>query len=158
MREGGTGGPDPPPPPLKNHKNIGFLNNICSDTLKNHKASKPALNVGSSWACQQKAISMAFCWRADDSLLIVVFGSSLPSSAQNKQEKNVVKFGPPLTKLWIRACSNRIIPLFSMMRVNRNYPDEMPPYYFTSLHLSSSRLTLLTLCPKGNFSCLFIAC
>ena len=42
--EGGTGGPDPPPP-LKNHKNIGFLCNTGLDPLKNHKATKPAFNI-----------------------------------------------------------------------------------------------------------------
>ena len=31
---------------LKNHKNIGFLSNTGPDYLKNHKATKPALNVG----------------------------------------------------------------------------------------------------------------
>ena len=36
------------PPPLKNHKNIGFLSNTGPDPLKNHKASKPAINVGPS--------------------------------------------------------------------------------------------------------------
>ena len=34
--EGGQGGPDHPPPPLKNYKNIGFLSNACTDPLKNH--------------------------------------------------------------------------------------------------------------------------
>ena len=29
------------PPPLKNHKNIGFLRNTGPDPLKNHKATKP---------------------------------------------------------------------------------------------------------------------
>ena len=43
---GGTGGPDP----LKNYKNIGFLCNTGSDLLKNHKAAKPAFNVGPSSA------------------------------------------------------------------------------------------------------------
>ena len=33
-------------PPLKNHKNIGFLSNTGPDPLKNHKATKPAFNVG----------------------------------------------------------------------------------------------------------------
>ena len=28
-------------PPLKNHKNIGFLSNTGPDPLKNHKATKP---------------------------------------------------------------------------------------------------------------------
>ena len=40
---------------------------------------------------------MAFRWRADDGPLIVIFGSSHPSSTK-KQQKNVVKVRPPLTK------------------------------------------------------------
>ena len=32
------------PPPLKNHKNIGFLSNTGPDPPKNHKATKPAFN------------------------------------------------------------------------------------------------------------------
>ena len=37
-------------PPLKNHKNIGFLSNTGQYPLKseNHKAFKPVLNVGPS--------------------------------------------------------------------------------------------------------------
>ena len=50
--KGGTGGQDP----LKNHRNIGFPSNIDPDPLKNHKATKPKFNVGSSWACQRNAI------------------------------------------------------------------------------------------------------
>ena len=44
-----------PRSPMKNHKNIGFLCNIRPDTLKNHKATKPAYNVGPSSAHQQNA-------------------------------------------------------------------------------------------------------
>ena len=62
---------------LENHKNKGFLSN----TLNNHKAAKPAFNVGPSLACQRNAIEMAiemaFRWRADDGLLLVVFGSPI---------------------------------------------------------------------------------
>ena len=43
-------------PPLKNHKNIGFLSNTDPDPLKNHKATKPKFNVGQSSACQRNAI------------------------------------------------------------------------------------------------------
>ena len=54
---GGTGGPDPPPHPLENHKNIGFLCNTGPDHLKNHKATKLlAFNVELSSAHQQNAI------------------------------------------------------------------------------------------------------
>ena len=80
--EGETGGPDTSPIPLKNHKRIGFFSNTGPDPLKNHKATKPAFNVGPSSACQGNAIEMAFRWWADDGQLIVVFGSSLPSSTK----------------------------------------------------------------------------
>ena len=42
--------------PLENHKNIGFLSNTGLETLKNHKATKPAFNVGPSSARQRNAI------------------------------------------------------------------------------------------------------
>ena len=53
---------------------------------------------------------MTFCCQADNDPLIVVLGSSLPATTKkaNKQKQNtkknnnkinVVKFGPPLTKL-----------------------------------------------------------
>ena len=49
----GAGGPTPPP--LKNHKNIGFPSNTGPDPLKNQKATKPAFNVGPSSARQRNA-------------------------------------------------------------------------------------------------------
>ena len=55
IQSGGQGW-DPPPPHLKNHKNIGFLSNTGLDPLKNHKATKPALNVGPLLAHQRNAI------------------------------------------------------------------------------------------------------
>ena len=42
--------------PLKIRKNIGFLSKTGPDCLKNHKATKPAFNVGSSSARQRNAI------------------------------------------------------------------------------------------------------
>ena len=56
--EVGIGGPDHPLlPPLKNHKNIGFLCcNTCPDCLKNHKAANQALNAGSSSSRQRNTI------------------------------------------------------------------------------------------------------
>ena len=60
---GGTGGLDPPE---KSH-NIGFLCNTGPDPLKNHKATKPAFNVGPASAHQRNANIMAFRWRADGS-------------------------------------------------------------------------------------------
>ena len=40
----------------ENHKNIEFLSNTDPDPLKNHKATKPTLNVGPSSARQRNAI------------------------------------------------------------------------------------------------------
>ena len=60
-----------PERPLKNQKNIGFLSITGSDPQKNHKATKPAFNVGPSSARQQSAIYMAFCWWADDGPILV---------------------------------------------------------------------------------------
>ena len=55
---GGAGEPDPQA--LKNHK-IGFLSNTGQDPLKNHKAAKPAFNVGPSTARQRNTILWRFC-------------------------------------------------------------------------------------------------
>ena len=52
-REEETGSPDPP---VRNHKNIGFLRNVGRDALKNHRTTKPAFNVRPSSARQQSAI------------------------------------------------------------------------------------------------------
>ena len=56
-------GPPPPPPPLENHKNIEFLSNTGPDPLKLSKLPNPPAK------CHSKA---------DDGLLLVIFGSSLP--------------------------------------------------------------------------------
>ena len=45
-------------PPLKNHKNIGFLSNTGLDPLKNHKATNPAFNVGPA-KCHLNDVSLA---------------------------------------------------------------------------------------------------
>ena len=37
---------------LKNHKNVRFLSSTGTDPLKNHKATKPAFNLGSPSARQ----------------------------------------------------------------------------------------------------------
>ena len=49
---GGGGGGRGSGPPLKNHKNIGFLSNAGPDSLKNHKSIKPAFNFVHSSARQ----------------------------------------------------------------------------------------------------------
>ena len=70
-RGGGQG--SRPPSPEKS-QNIGFLCKTGPDPLKNHKATKPAFNVGP---------------------FIAAFESSISTSTK----KTVIKFGHPLTKL-----------------------------------------------------------
>ena len=53
---GGGGGDRESGAPLENHQAIGFLNNTGPDPLKNHKATKPAFNIGPSLAHKQNAI------------------------------------------------------------------------------------------------------
>ena len=75
--------------PLKNHKNIGFLSNTGPDPLKNHKAIKPDSMLG-----HQRHAS----WQADAGPLIVIFGSSLPSSTKKKQNKKLFPSCTPSDK------------------------------------------------------------
>ena len=77
QRGGGAGGPDPLP--LKNHRNIGFPCYSGPDPLKNHKATKPAFNVGPSSAGQPM---LAHLWWYLDPV---------------SPHKSPVKVGPPLT-------------------------------------------------------------
>ena len=85
-------------PPEKSRKYRVPLQITGPNPLKNHKATKPAFNFGPSSACQGNAMLMAFRWRADDGPFIEVFGSSIPSLTKNK--RTMIKFGPPLTKLF----------------------------------------------------------
>ena len=75
----GTGDLDPPP--LKNHKSIGFLrlSNTGPDLLKNHKATNKHSMFGHHRPASKMPFKMAFCWQAYYGSLLV-FGSSLPSS------------------------------------------------------------------------------
>ena len=76
-----------PPPPMKNHKHIGFLSNTGPDPLQNDKATKLAFNNGPLLTRQQNAIQMVFRWWANDGHLIVVFGSSIPLSTKKTLSK-----------------------------------------------------------------------
>ena len=71
----GTGDSDLPEKSQKYRVSLQYW----SGSPENHKATKPAFNVGPSSARQQNAISMAFCWRTDDGPFIA-FLSSIPLS------------------------------------------------------------------------------
>ena len=84
----GTGGTDPPPP-LENHKNIGFFSNTGLDPLKITKLPSQHSMLGLHWHTSKTLFChfMAFCWRCSDGPLKLVFGFSLPSSTK-KQNNN----------------------------------------------------------------------
>ena len=84
------------PPPLKNHKNTGFSSNTGPDPLKN-RSYQPSIQCWAIIAPPAKRHLNG--WRANDGPFIAVFRSSIPSSTKKKTQKNVIKFGPPLTKL-----------------------------------------------------------
>ena len=78
---------------------IGFLSNTGPDHLKNHKATK--LKCWAIIGTPAKRHLMVFRWQAIDGPLIVVKWYLDPSSPHQlgKRGKNVIKVGPPLTKL-----------------------------------------------------------
>ena len=93
---GSRGGERGSGPPLKNHKNIGFLCNTGPDPLKNHKATKPAFNVGPASARQRNAISMAGRrWPIYSSIWILY----TPINLRKKKLYQIWTPCPPLTKL-----------------------------------------------------------
>ena len=94
----GTGGQDP----LENCRAIGFLSNTGPYPLEYHKATKPAFNVGPLSDRLKKHHLMAFRWRANDSSPLVVFQSSLPTSAKKTLSECQFSWTPPFDKLlWI---------------------------------------------------------
>ena len=102
---GGKGGPDPP---LKNNKNIGLSSIIGQDPLKIRSYQTSIL----CWAIigtPAKCPLMAFRWRADDSPLIVVLGSSLPSPIKKKKLKRCQSWTTSDKTFWICACLHRQI-------------------------------------------------
>ena len=100
---GGTGVRTPLP--LKYHKNIGFLNNTSPDPLKNHKATKPAFNVGPPSAAAKHHLN-GVCWQADVGPLIVAFEMNplSPHQLKIKRKKLSQSWTPSEKTFWIRAC------------------------------------------------------
>ena len=74
---------------LKNHKIKGFLSNTGEDPLKNHKATKPAFNVGPPLK-----------WRFPGGPMMACFYCYLNPLLLSPLIKNVVRVGPPLARLF----------------------------------------------------------
>ena len=113
---GGGEGVRTPPPPLKNHKNIWFLCNTCLDPLKNHKATKPAFNVGPSSSKQRNTILMAFRKRTDDGPIKAVFGFFIPPSTNFFYQI----WTPTDKTFWIRM-SMYIVRMYSLITLTSEY-------------------------------------
>ena len=84
-------------------KRGGYLCNTCPDPLKNHKITKPALNVWPSLARPRNVISMVFCCWVNDGPLIVVFRSS-PHKLKKTKQKKGQSWTPSDKTFWICAC------------------------------------------------------
>ena len=93
-------------PPLKNHKNIGFHSNTVPDSLKKSQSYQASIQCWATIAPPAKRYLMVFCWWADDGPLLVLFGSSLPSSAKRKKKVRVGLPPPPcmLGRSQMRLC------------------------------------------------------
>ena len=70
--------------PSEKNKVSWHLSTTGHVPLKNHKATKPVFNVGKLSARQRNDIYMAFRWRVDDDPVLVVFGTTLPSSTKKE--------------------------------------------------------------------------
>ena len=92
-RGGGGGQGSRHPIPLKNHKNIGFLNNTGPDPLKITKLPSQHSMLGHHRHASETPFKWRFCWRIQDGPLTVVFGFSIsPHQLKNENKKtNVVK-------------------------------------------------------------------
>ena len=78
-RGGGGGRWSGPPPttPVKSQKyRVSWQ--YTSESPKIYKVIKPAFKAWPSSARQRNAILIAFCWRADDDPLLLIFSSCLP--------------------------------------------------------------------------------
>ena len=107
-----------PPPPWKNHKNIGFSSNTGSDPWK-IAATRPAFNVGPSSA---RRVSLVGRWWP-------VYSGTwiLPPLINLKEKGNVVKVGHPLTKFSgsahdvpCRPHSPVVLPIWSSFYTSKN--------------------------------------
>ena len=98
----GGGGDKRSGSPLEKSQKYRVFSNTGPDFLKITKLSSQHSVLGHHRHARETP-KMVLCWRANDDPLIVVFGSSLPLSTKKKKKKkkrkNVVKVGPPLTKL-----------------------------------------------------------
>ena len=84
------------PPPLKNHKNLGFLSNTGRDPLKNYKATKPVFNVGPTFK---------WCFAGKPMMARLLYWYLDPSLPHQLKKKNHQSWNPSGKTFWIRACT-----------------------------------------------------
>ena len=95
---------------MKNHKNIALSSNTGPHPLKN-RSYQDTIQCWAIIGTPAKRHLMVFRWKTDDDPLIVVLGSSLPSSTK----KSNVNVGPPLTKL--SGSAHELVPRFRGIEV-----------------------------------------
>ena len=79
IQRGDRGSGPPPPPPAGSYKNIGFLSNTGPDPIKS-QSYQSSFRCWAIIGLPLKRHLNGVRWRAVNGLLIVLFGSFLPSS------------------------------------------------------------------------------
>ena len=92
-------GPPPPPPPLERSQKYRISYQDWAGSLKFSKFSNYEASV-ERWAIIGTPAKRHFRWRADESPLLVIFGSSLPLL---KRQKTLQSWTPSDKTFWIRA-------------------------------------------------------
>ena len=97
-RSRGGAGARGPDPRLKNHKGFGFLSNTSPDPLKNHKATKPAFNVGNGhWPASKTPLK----WRFVAGLMIAHFKCYFDPISPHQLKKHCQSLIPSGKTFWI---------------------------------------------------------
>ena len=143
IQRDGQGVRTPPPPPPEKSQNYRVSQQFCSGHPENRKAFKPAFNDRPSSSRQLNAIKIAFRWRADDGPIIVVFGSSFPSSTKNRCQR-----WTPLIKLSGSAHDNNP---FLEVDVSRSPSDGVFILQFDLISWNSTTETSLCLLKVGKY-------
>ena len=111
----GDRGSGPTPPPLKNHKNIGFRSNTGPNPLHITKLLSGHSMLGHHRDSSEPPF-LAFCWLVDDGPFIAVFVSYIPLSTKTKKRYQMgtcIKgiFWPPMRSK-NKSCSSQLQKFF----------------------------------------------
>ena len=124
----GDRGSGPSPPPWKITKIKGFL--AILDRIPWNSQNSQSYQACIPWRTSVgPSTKRRFCWRVDDSPLIAVFGSSLPSPTkknQTKKKKRFLSWTPSGKTFWIRT--------WKMSKSNWVWPGNVTITNFRTTH------------------------